>query len=113
MSSHRGASEANLKLARKLNEETRADPAAPLAGKFVGIMSGQVVASADDLDGLVQRLHEVGAELCETLCLEVGLDYDQVQTSYPVMLGGAYTGSFPAYVLRIQIPAVHLTSAEL
>ncbi len=26
--------------------------------------------------------------------------------SYPVTLGGAYTGSFPVYVVRIQIPAL-------
>jgi len=67
-------SELNRELARKINEEARDNPAAPLAGKFVGITSGQVVAVADDLDELVQRLHQVEADLCQTLCVEVGLD---------------------------------------
>jgi len=26
--------------------------------------------------------------------------------AYPVVLGGAYTGSFPTYVLRVQMPAL-------
>jgi hypothetical protein len=26
--------------------------------------------------------------------------------AYPVILSGAYTGSFPSYVLRVQIPAI-------
>jgi hypothetical protein len=37
--------------------------------------------------------------------------------SYPVTLGGAYTGSFPVYVVRIQIPALgfdhHLRAAAV
>jgi hypothetical protein len=72
-------SELNRDIARKINEEACDNPAAPLAGKFVGIRNGQVVAVADDLDELVEGLHQVGDDLCQTLCVEVGLDYNRVQ----------------------------------
>ena len=72
-------SEFNRELARAINQEARDNPRSPLAGKFVAILSGQIVAVADDLDELVQRLHEVDADPGESLCLEVGLDYGQVQ----------------------------------
>jgi hypothetical protein len=72
-------SELNRELARKINEEARDDPQSPFAGKFVGIFKGQVVAVADDLDELVQRLRQVEADPLQTLCLEVGLDYGQIQ----------------------------------
>jgi hypothetical protein len=71
--------ELNRELARKINQEARDDPRSPLAGKFVGISSGQVVAVADDMDELVQRLLQVEADPRQSLCLEVGLDYGQVQ----------------------------------
>jgi hypothetical protein len=51
----------------------------PLAGKHVGILSGQVVAVADDLDELIERLRQLEAEPRQSLCLEFGLDYAQVQ----------------------------------
>jgi hypothetical protein len=69
----------NRELARKLNEEARSNPGSPYAGKFVGITDGQVVAVADDLDELVSRLRGAGADPRRTLCLEAGLDYDEVQ----------------------------------
>jgi len=59
--------ELNRALARKINEKARDSPGAPFAGKFVDITNGQVVAVADDLDELVQRLHQVEADLCQTL----------------------------------------------
>jgi hypothetical protein len=66
-------------LARTINEAARHDPGAPFAGKFVAICDGQVVADADELDGLVERLHQIDADLAKTLCLEVGIDYNHVQ----------------------------------
>jgi hypothetical protein len=71
--------ELNRELARKINQEARDNPPSPLAGKFVGISSGQLVAVADDMDELVQRLLQVEADPRQSLCLEVGLDYGQVQ----------------------------------
>jgi hypothetical protein len=72
-------SELNRELARKINEEARDNPQSPFAGKFVGILGGQIVAVADDLDDLVQRLSQLEADPRQSLCFEVGLDYGQVQ----------------------------------
>jgi hypothetical protein len=73
------ASELNGELARTINEEARDNPQSRFAGKFVGIPSGQIVAVADDLDELVQRLRQLEADPRRSLCLEVGLDYGEVQ----------------------------------
>jgi hypothetical protein len=72
-------SELNLELARKINEEARDNPQSPLAGKFVGILIGQIAAVADDLDELVARLRQAEADPRQSLCFEVGLDYGKVQ----------------------------------
>ena len=79
MSSSLAVSDRNRELARKINEEARHDPQSPFAGKFVGIVNGQVLAVAGDLDELVQRLRQVAADPSQALCLEAGLDYDAVQ----------------------------------
>jgi hypothetical protein len=71
--------ELNRELARKINEEARSSPYSPYQGKFVGITNGQVVAVANDLDELVGCLRQQGADLRHTFCLEVGLDYEEVQ----------------------------------
>jgi hypothetical protein len=72
-------SEVNHDIARRINDEARDNPRSAFAGKFVGILNGEVVAVAADLDELVQRLRLVEADPGQTLCLEVGLDYGQVQ----------------------------------
>lgn len=51
--------EVNRELARKINEETRADPHSPYANKFVGIVDDKVVVIADDLDELGRRLRGI------------------------------------------------------
>jgi hypothetical protein len=71
--------ELNQELARKINEGARGDSHSPYTGKFVGIANGQVVAVADDLDELVQRLRQSEADPRQTFCLEAGLDYHAVQ----------------------------------
>ncbi len=84
MTSTQTVSELNLELARKINKEARDNLSAPLAGKFVGIVNGQVIAVADDLDQLVQHLLRAQTDPRQTLCLEVGLDYNQVQDIWGV-----------------------------
>jgi len=79
MSGSLAVSDPNRELARKINDEARHDPQSPFAGKFVGIVNGQVFAVTADLDELVQRLRQVAADPSQVLCLEVGLDYDEVQ----------------------------------
>jgi hypothetical protein len=49
------------------------------AGRFVGIIDGQVRAVAGDRDERIQRLRSIEANLHQALCLEAGLDYRQVQ----------------------------------
>jgi hypothetical protein len=72
-------SEKNRELARRINEEARNDPRSPLMGKFVGIIDGQVVVMADDLDEVVENLRRIDADPSRTLCFEAGLDYGQVE----------------------------------
>ena len=71
--------ELNRDLARKNNQEARGDPHSPYVGKYVGIVNGQVVALADDLDELVRLLRQMEADPTRTFCLEAGLDYADVQ----------------------------------
>jgi hypothetical protein len=72
------ASELNRELARKIND-ARVNPQFPFAGKFVGISGAKGVAVAEEMDELIRRLRPVGADLRQSLCVELGPDYDQVQ----------------------------------
>ena len=78
------AARINLDVAERINRESRDDPSSPLAGKFVGIVDGQVMAVADELDEVVERLHQNGIEPVRALCFEVGLDYDTVEDIWDV-----------------------------
>ena len=69
----------NLQVAERINAEARNDPSSPLAGKFVGIVDGQVMAVADDLGEVVERLHRAGADPSRAFCFEAGLDYGQIE----------------------------------
>lgn len=71
--------ERNRELARKINEEARGNPQSPFLGKFVGIANGAVVVVADNWDEVAERLRQVEPDVHNTLCLEVGVDYDAVQ----------------------------------
>jgi hypothetical protein len=70
--------ELNRKLARQINEEARRDPHSPYAGKFVGIVNGQVVVVADTLDEMARSLHQIEPDPAKTLSVEASLDYNQV-----------------------------------
>jgi hypothetical protein len=70
---------ANQQTADRLIAEARRDPRSPYLGKFGGIANGQIVVVADDWDELVDRLTRAVPDLCTTLSLEVGVDYDRVQ----------------------------------
>jgi hypothetical protein len=63
-------------------------------GVIVAILSGHVMAVADDLDELVGRLHMVGADPRQALCLEVGPDYGQVQEILGLRSCPEYCGSY-------------------
>jgi hypothetical protein len=68
----------NWELARKINEEARRDPNSPYAGKFVGIVNGQVVVVADTPDELSRRLEQIEPDPQKCFCIEASRDYDEV-----------------------------------
>jgi hypothetical protein len=68
----------NRELAKKINQEARADPSSPYAGKIVGIANGQVVVVTDNWEELDKRLSEAEADPQRTLGLEASRDYDEV-----------------------------------
>ena len=69
----------NRDLARQVNQEAQCNPQSPYLGKFVGIANGAVVVVADNWDEVAERLRQVEPDVRNTLCLEVGVDYDAVQ----------------------------------
>jgi hypothetical protein len=74
----------NRELAQRINEEACRDPRSAYAGKFVGLVNGQVVIVADSLEEVAQRLRQVEPDPQRMFCLEAGLDYDA-----PQMIWGA------------------------
>ena len=67
----------DLETARRINREARTDRNSPFAGKYVGILHGQVIAVADTLAEVEARLESLGAGTKEGVCLEASADYDQ------------------------------------
>jgi hypothetical protein len=78
MSDPKTARELNEEVARKINEEARRDPNSPYANKFVGIVNGQVVVVADDLDEMARRLEEIEPDPQKCFWVEASCDYDKV-----------------------------------
>lgn len=70
----------NRELAQRINDEARANPQSPYAGKFVGLANGQAVVVADSLEAVVERLVQVEPDPQRTFCIEAGLDYEAVQS---------------------------------
>lgn len=79
MSLPNSSRQVNEDLARRINQEARANPQSPYAGKFVAIANGQVVFVTDDLDELGRRLEQLAFSPGEVLCVEASHDYDKVQ----------------------------------
>jgi hypothetical protein len=66
-------------LADEINAEARRNPQSPYAGKFVGIVAGQVVVVAEDWDAAGRCLREMKADPTKTFCIEASHDYSQVE----------------------------------
>lgn len=79
MSDPNASRQLNEELARRINQEARANPKSPYAGKFVAISNGQVVAIADDLDDLDRQLDALALDPHELFCVEASRDYDKVE----------------------------------
>ena len=71
--------DANMALARRINEEARADPSSPYAGKFVGIANGQVVVVTDDLESLYYRLEEIEPDNRRVFWIEASRDPTEIE----------------------------------
>jgi hypothetical protein len=76
VSTPNSAIERNHATARRINAEVAGNPQSPYAGKFVGIVDGQITAVANDLSGLVERLRESGIDFSRAMLMEVGVDHD-------------------------------------
>lgn len=68
----------NRELARRINEETRTHPDSPYAGKFVGIVNGQVTVVADNWRDLSRQLRQIEPDPTKCFCIEASADYETV-----------------------------------
>jgi len=69
---------ANRDLALRINDEARNDPQSPYAGKFVGIVNGQVVVVTDDAESLYYRLAEIEPDPRRVFGLDAGHDPSKI-----------------------------------
>jgi hypothetical protein len=69
----------NRELATRINEEARSNPASQYANKFVGIANGQVLAVADTLDEVSQRLRQSEPDPRKCFIVEASRDYSVVE----------------------------------
>ena len=68
--------EENLKVANRINRETRANPSSPYAGKYIGVWHGEVVVVGDTLDEVCDALDAMGDRDDEAVAIEASADYD-------------------------------------
>lgn len=66
----------NEELARQINREARAHPDSPYAGKWVGLLNGQVVVVATTLDEVLTRLRQIEPDRFKGMVFEASADYD-------------------------------------
>ncbi len=69
----------NRELAERINEEALQDPSSPYAGKFVGIVNGQVVLVTDDPDTLYYRLREIEPDQRRAFWVDAGHDPNKIE----------------------------------
>jgi hypothetical protein len=70
--------EQNRTLAAQINQEARANPASPYAGKYVGLANGKVVAVADTLSETLCLLEQIEPDRDRRYCIQASRDYNQV-----------------------------------
>jgi ssDNA-binding replication factor A large subunit len=71
--------ELNCALAEKINQEARANPHSPYAGKYVGLANGQVVVVSESLDEIDKVLRQIEPDSSKTFCVEASRDYSAVE----------------------------------
>ena len=78
MSKSESVLERNQKLADRINQEAKQNPNSPYAGKFVGIVDGQVLVVAETLRETVERLRQAEPDPARCCCIEASYDYGQI-----------------------------------
>jgi len=63
-------------LSRQINHDARSNPHSPYAGKFVGILHGQVVVVADTLDKVAEVLECLEGDPHRRYFVDASADYD-------------------------------------
>lgn len=66
----------NTRLARAINQEARRNPDSPYAGKYVGIVHGQIAAASEDVEEVLAVLDRIAANRQEGLVIEASADYE-------------------------------------
>jgi len=74
-------------LSRQINHEARSNPHSPYAGKFVGILHGQVIVVADTLDEVAEILERLEADPHRRYFVDASADYD---SKHDVWVSSAY-----------------------
>ena len=69
----------NCELAQRINRETLADPSSPYAGKYVGIVNGEVVLVMDDVRAALCRLRELEPNNRRHCLIEASRDFSKVE----------------------------------
>lgn len=64
-------------LTQQIREEARNNPDSPYAGKFVGILHGQVVIVADTPDEVLKELVRLEPDPQHGFCVEVNANYEK------------------------------------
>ena len=63
-------------LSRQINHVARSNPRSPYAGKFVGILHGQVVVDTDTLDEVAETLERLEEDPHRRYFVDASADYD-------------------------------------
>ena len=79
MTDYAAIREQNRQVAERINKEARSNPNSPYANKFVGLVNGQVVVIADNLDELGRRLDEIEPDPLKCFGVEASADYDRIE----------------------------------
>ena len=69
----------NTEVAERINQEAKANPASPYAGKFVGIANGKVVTVGDSFEEGLRLLRQAEPDNTRAYLLEVGADYSETE----------------------------------
>lgn len=68
----------NERVAKQIRLETRSNPRSPYAGKFVGLVNGQIVVIAATLSEASDRLTELEPDHTRCYCVDTNADYDRI-----------------------------------